>query len=171
MSDELKKCPFCGANEQEHEISEDEIHVWITCGNCYATSSRIHTEHHTDPDFAWNTRPIEDALRKDIMELQQERYAKEIETRATIDALQAEIDALKSIGGLEFGVTILAMGKPISYWFDLQSKLEIAVKAIRAFLERFDDLEDTSQDATIYVIEGLRHALAEIEEVTNDLEL
>ena len=28
-----------------------------------------------------------DALRKDIMELQQERYAKEIETRATIDAL------------------------------------------------------------------------------------
>ena len=62
MNEELKPCPFCGANDPYHEISEDEIHVWIACGNCFATSSRIHTEHHTAPDFAWNTRPIEDSL-------------------------------------------------------------------------------------------------------------
>ena len=53
---------------------------------------------------SWNTRPIEDALRKDIMELQQERYAKEIETRATIDALRAKLDlaveAMNNVKGL-----------------------------------------------------------------------
>lgn len=66
MSEELKPCPFCGANDPYHEISEDEIHVWVACGNCFATSSRIHTKHNTAPDFAWNTRPIEDALRAEL---------------------------------------------------------------------------------------------------------
>lgn len=45
----------------------------------------------------------------------------------------------------------------------LSKLLEIAGKSIKAFLERFDDESDNNMDSTIYVIEGLRNAFAEIE--------
>ena len=91
MSEELKKCPFCGSNE----LYDDSVpsvygeYTWIRCEKCAAQGSAFLDD---EPSKHWNTRPIEDALRKDIMELQQERYAKEIETRATIDALRKQLE-------------------------------------------------------------------------------
>ena len=102
MSEELKKCPFCGSNE----LYDDSVpsvygeYTWIRCEKCAAQGSAFLDD---EPSKHWNTRPIEDALRKDIMELQQERYAKEIETRATIDALRAKLDlAVEALGNLRF---------------------------------------------------------------------
>jgi len=47
----------------------------------------------------------------------------------------------------------------------LRKQLDIAVEAIKQFLERMEDEKDTSMDTTLYVIDGLRDALAEIEKI------
>ena len=47
----------------------------------------------------------------------------------------------------------------------LRKNLDIAVEAIKQFLERMEDEKDTSMDTTLYVIDGLRDALAEIEKI------
>ena len=47
----------------------------------------------------------------------------------------------------------------------LRKQLDMAVEAIKQFLERMEDEKDTSMDTTLYVIDGLRDALAEIEKI------
>ena len=53
--------------------------------------------------------------------------------------------------------------RPIEY--ALRKQLDMAVEAIKQFLERMEDEKDTSMDTTLYVIDGLRDALAEIEKI------
>jgi len=63
---ELKPCPFCGKDSTE--IYRDDSGWWYAlCGNC---------QHEGTPDLgksgareAWNTRPIEDAMRAEIERL------------------------------------------------------------------------------------------------------
>lgn len=59
MSEELKRCPFCGGTKI---CTEKGINLNY-CDNCSAESN---VEH-------WNTRPIEDDLRNRIAELEAER--------------------------------------------------------------------------------------------------
>lgn len=62
MSD-LKPCPFCGATNNKHrrnitELYDDDNYKFVKCHNCSSIS------------YKWNSRPIEDALRKEIAQLQ-----------------------------------------------------------------------------------------------------
>lgn len=73
MSEELKKCPFCGADPdisvQDYDI-EDPYYV-VACTNCNMSHSSS-----DDEDVAirnWNDHPIEDAQAARIAELEAER--------------------------------------------------------------------------------------------------
>ena len=62
---ELKPCPFCGS-EQPQDSKDDgnvpyEFGMSRSCNSCSAAVN-----------LGWNTRPIEDALRKRIAELEEE---------------------------------------------------------------------------------------------------
>jgi hypothetical protein len=132
MSEELKACPFCGANDPYHEISEDEIHVWIACGNCFATSSRVHTEHHTSADFAWNTRPLEDALRKQLTKAitEKDKWIKIYETESKLRRKDLiESDALRKQLEEEHTAAL----KITEQWIAKSKQLEVAVEALEKF--------------------------------------
>jgi len=62
MSD-LKPCPFCGTSNEKHnnivKLYDDEYYAYEYCNACGA---RVYAN--------WNNRPIEDALRKEIAQLQ-----------------------------------------------------------------------------------------------------
>lgn len=62
---ELKPCPFCGWEFAEHAWNEfgEEYRV---CDQCGASSGTV------DSKWDWQSRPIEDALRKRIAELEGE---------------------------------------------------------------------------------------------------
>lgn len=56
-----------------------------------------------------------------------------------IDLLQAEVDLLRSFvkpNTFEYGATILCMGKPLSYWYELQDKLDKAVHVLRIYANK-----------------------------------
>jgi len=55
MSEELKACPFCGSNN----IRPAQEESGVICRNC-----------GTEGYHSWNTRPLEDALRARIAELE-----------------------------------------------------------------------------------------------------
>lgn len=71
MSD-LKPCPFCG-KEPSQTTAElgDRPCFYYECGNpkCHAAEMGWHDTEQEARD-AWNNRPIEDALRKEIAQLQ-----------------------------------------------------------------------------------------------------
>ncbi len=56
MSEELKACPFCGSKPKEFEVEALENHAGCTNEKCIANVAM--------PVSLWQTRPIEDALRK-----------------------------------------------------------------------------------------------------------
>ncbi len=70
MSEELKKCPFCGADPDisvQEDDTEDTYYV-VACTNCNMAHSSS-----DDEDVAirnWNDRPIEDAQAARIAELE-----------------------------------------------------------------------------------------------------
>lgn len=74
MSDELKPCPFCGA-DAEYEGPDDLPMIGCQTGCAVNPAVCIHTDdaENNDParhvTLAWNTRPIEDALRAEIAAL------------------------------------------------------------------------------------------------------
>ncbi len=78
MSD-LKPCPFCGGNEVKLYI-DDGLGVFsyyyeIVCRHCGLNNKSIYANRDRVENAAikhWNTRPIEDALRKEIAKLQAE---------------------------------------------------------------------------------------------------
>lgn len=59
---ELKPCPFCGGGNIHEEKKVDLVYC-TECGG----------EFHTDLGGSWNSRPIEDALKTRIAELEAER--------------------------------------------------------------------------------------------------
>ena len=81
MSD-LKPCPFCGGNEVQLYIDDDrtaeELGLFsyyreIVCRHCGLSNKSIYANRDRVENAAikhWNTRPIEDALRKEIAQLQ-----------------------------------------------------------------------------------------------------
>ena len=69
---ELKPCPFCGEKATiDYSVLPNRKHWFITCDCCgmmyqYTLSQRKYVKD------GWNTRPIEDALRLRIAELEAE---------------------------------------------------------------------------------------------------
>jgi Lar family restriction alleviation protein len=85
MTDELKACPFCGS---------DKIHLvagmgyYVKCLGCGQDTNIC--DYAKEAVTVWNTRPIEDALRKEIEELKMTEELKanrwgEIRTRLIKD--------------------------------------------------------------------------------------
>ena len=76
MSD-LKPCPFCGKdpNQMTSELS-DRPCFYYECENpkCGASEMGWHDTEQEAID-AWNNRPIEDALRKEIARLQADNHS------------------------------------------------------------------------------------------------
>ncbi|HNX37050.1 MAG TPA: Lar family restriction alleviation protein [Candidatus Cloacimonadota bacterium] len=71
---ELKPCPFCGS--KPHHITADLLTrpcFYYECENktCHASEKGWHDTEQEAID-AWNSRPIEDALRSRIVELEAE---------------------------------------------------------------------------------------------------
>jgi hypothetical protein len=56
-------CPFCGWDYAEHAWNEFGEEYWI-CDNCGASSGTV------DSKWNWQSRPIEDALVRRIVELE-----------------------------------------------------------------------------------------------------
>ena len=75
MNDELKACPFCG--KETAEVECDGAFWWVKCQSCGA-SGHVYwfiLNNGNARDIVidnWNTRPIEDALRLRIAELEAE---------------------------------------------------------------------------------------------------
>jgi hypothetical protein len=67
MSEEIKNCPFCGAEAETNMILFDSKEL-ISCSNrkCYA-----HYTGFTTTRKAWNNRPIEDSLRQEVERLRE----------------------------------------------------------------------------------------------------
>ena len=94
---ELKPCPFCGSADIRTEPG-------INLNYCDKCSAEANIEH-------WNTRPIEDALRARIAELEKDLSNKEIEytdlwddalaLQSRIAELEAEIERLTAHNATE----------------------------------------------------------------------
>ena len=72
MSEKLKQCPFCGESvELDYSELPNRKHWFITCECCgMMYQSSISQRKYVKVD--WNNRPIEDALRLRIAELEAE---------------------------------------------------------------------------------------------------
>lgn len=71
MTENLKRCPFCGG---ESEFNSDEFGEGVCCKSCGATlHNGVYGEEGRKLASAdWNTRPIEDELREKIGKLESE---------------------------------------------------------------------------------------------------
>lgn len=68
MSDELKPCPFCGVSPKEewHQYRNGTLQVYCDNPECPAESIYTGLLEPSEARKAWNTRPVEDALRAEI---------------------------------------------------------------------------------------------------------
>ena len=118
MGEELKKCPFCGADPDisvQEDDTEDTYYV-VACTNCNMAHSSS-----DDEDVAirnWNDRPIEDAQAARIAELEadvnrvkaESDIAWRSESKMTVECVRLR-KALKEIAKLadsEYGKRIPA---------------------------------------------------------------
>lgn len=61
---ELKPCPFCGGEAKLTDLTQAP-ESWVECKECGART-RFFSNSEEAPVSAWNTRPIEDELRKEL---------------------------------------------------------------------------------------------------------
>ena len=97
MNDELKACPFCGAKLTKSVVDRETFYQHPMVNGCHLRAMLF-------TKYKWNTRPIEDALRLRIAELEEsdkhwagnvkvcmqliERYESDV---ATLEAENAEL--------------------------------------------------------------------------------
>lgn len=144
---ELKPCPFCGADNGYVDVIpnpfSNDIYSRGHCIKCHAVGTfyvQSYLEGELRPSFEqmaqmateqWNTRPIEDELRKRIAELEK---ALNIDTDLTIAGLRKELrDATARIAELEALVERLieagdAMSNAHSMWVAEEDKWDALVK-------------------------------------------
>ena len=64
----LKPCPFCGGEAVLCEIATGHPRFYMRCEDCHSEAGICATEE--EAEMIWNSRPIEDALRKRVEELE-----------------------------------------------------------------------------------------------------
>ena len=140
MSEELRRCPFCGGKVG---LEHDEFGTWIRCVNpcCAIVGLTMITE-------CWQKRPIEDTLRQEINEIQ---HGYEI-MRVDNDTLRKQLEVAKT--DLQDTTAQLVMDEEIEK--ELQRKLDIAVRA----LKQYDHPDEDEYNWRI-----AHDAIAEIEKV------
>lgn len=92
--DELKPCPFCGKSAAGFIDPEFPENIFIGCEHCDSVGEPCQTEEGAIR--AWNTRPIEDALRTENQRLREAGDAMfEVLTRAEHALETAESDFME----------------------------------------------------------------------------
>lgn len=74
MTEQLKGCPFCGGKARIKTCECDDVSFWqVTCGNpkCFCSSALFYSTRE-EAVAAWNSRPIEDALQKELDEARED---------------------------------------------------------------------------------------------------
>ena len=66
MTEELKRCPFCGGTAN---IAKGQIEFWAYCPHCGVQTELYETEREVVD--AWNARQIEDKKDKEIKRLRE----------------------------------------------------------------------------------------------------
>jgi Lar family restriction alleviation protein len=67
MPDQLKPCPFCGGQNVKCDNERDKRGYTVYFGKCFDCGAMGHdTRNYDKATAAWNTRPIEDALRAQL---------------------------------------------------------------------------------------------------------
>ena len=71
MSEELKPCPFCGEQHKWIDCESTEGHCKVLeCHHLYIVNEAYDEDQLSRRTALWNTRPIEDALRARVEELE-----------------------------------------------------------------------------------------------------
>ena len=84
MTENLKRCPFCGS---EAEFNSDEFGEGVCCKSCGATlSNGVYGEEGRKlASSDWNARPIEDKLHEKIKKLESENARLQRKLNESID--------------------------------------------------------------------------------------
>ena len=151
MSEELRPCPFCGAEVQDDERGEkyprkSPMGGWIIhCECCGASLSQFRKSGKGE--ISWNTRPIEDALNARIAELEaendrlQDAWFKD-ETICPDGSLKPKVSALLSrIAELSQSVGLITTLKPTMV-MDAEHPLEMAKEVAEYVTARIAELEE-----------------------------
>ena len=80
---DLKPCPFCGGDVQLYNTDDDGLggfsyYYEVVCRHCGLSNKSIYANRDRVENAAikhWNTRLIEDALRKEIARLQADNHS------------------------------------------------------------------------------------------------
>ena len=111
MTEELKPCPFCG-REPLRESAFDGTHLFVGCESCEISPGISDGGHAIALLSHWNTRPVEDALRARVAEL---------------EAFRASVpwEALRILLHQDFGTTSGAQAtKIVMVWLDAHAPQE-----------------------------------------------
>lgn len=109
MSEDLKPCPFCGSGAIE--VSAWEDHTTIGCLDC---DYGIRCQDCDEEDVVdwWNTRPAEEALKKEVERLKRELKLADSAAELTCLKLESEVKKLKAA---LFGIANFGKGQPFKF--------------------------------------------------------
>jgi hypothetical protein len=110
MTDELKPCPFCGS--KDNHGNEDIYDPFDNA--CFMSTPG------TNIRKLWNTRPIEDDLRKQLIEWKaaHDNLAQQLST--TNDLLEIAVDVIDLLRGL----AVIEVDEDINDWNKIQDMLK-----------------------------------------------
>ena len=96
MTENLKRCPFCG---NEAEFNSDEFGEGVCCKSCGATlhNGLYGEEGRKLASADWNARPIEDKLHEEIEELEEENKRLREALGVILDAAQKDEPCILAI--------------------------------------------------------------------------
>ena len=96
MTENLKRCPFCGS---ESEFNSDEFGEGVCCKSCGATiHNGVYGEYGRKLASAdWNARPIENELHKKIEKLERENKRLREALEVILDEAQKDEPCIMAI--------------------------------------------------------------------------
>ena len=99
MTENLKRCPFCGGKAN---IAKGQIEFWAYCPHCGAQTELYETKQEVEK--AWNSRPIENELAEKIgkLEVENKRLREALEFYAELDGNGIQLYGDMDSKALEF---------------------------------------------------------------------